>query len=109
MAKDDPAPEAEPAEETVPQTDEPDWARSLRESIEQLPGKLKATISDDDRKSIAEHVHGLFERSGAFHEPEPEPDDEGGEGGPDEPTEPESHDRPPQTKTIAEKLGFPKH
>lgn len=77
-------PDPEPA--PTPPVDEPDWARRLRESIESLPGKLTATISDDDRRGIAESVHGLFESSGAFKQ-DPEPGDP--------PTDPEPGDPPP--------------
>lgn len=108
MAKTDDTPAPEPVEaEPSPASDEPDWARNLRQSIEQLPAKLKATVSDDDRNSIAEAVHGLFERSGAFHAPEPEPEAEPESDDPTGPPAPE--DRPPETKTLAERLGFPKH
>lgn len=44
----------------------PEWAVSLKRTLDELPGKLKASISDDDKSGIAEAVHGLFERSGAF-------------------------------------------
>ena len=61
-------PEPQPAPETppvVPQN-EPEWVQNIRALIEELPGKLTATVTDDDRRSIAEQVHGLFEGSGAF-------------------------------------------
>lgn len=65
-------PDDQPAE-SAPQpvtADAPDWARELKQTIEALPGKLKASLSDDDKNGIAEAVHGLFERSGAFVTPE---------------------------------------
>jgi hypothetical protein len=46
--------------------DPPQWASELATAIRELPGKLRATLTDDDRSQIAEAVHGLFERSGAF-------------------------------------------
>lgn len=49
---------------------EPEWAVSLRRVIEELPGKLSASVTDDDKNGIAETVHGLFERSGAFQREE---------------------------------------
>ena len=74
-------PPQEPPQEppTVPEPGEPQWARELKQLLTDLPGKLRATITDDDRASIADRVHGLFEQSGAFHqvqEDEPEPGDE---------------------------------
>lgn len=53
--------DAPPASDTAPQ-----WAVDLKNAIEGLPGKLQATITDSDKSSIAEAVHGLFEKSGAF-------------------------------------------
>lgn len=50
-----------PASETAPQ-----WAIDLKNAIEGLPGKLQATVTDSDKSGIAEAVHGLFEKSGAF-------------------------------------------
>ena len=46
--------------------EEPAWAAALRQKIEDLPGKLQATLRDEDVSKLAEGVHGLFERSGAF-------------------------------------------
>lgn len=60
-----PAP-APPAVESAPQ-----WAIDLKHVIEDLPSKLQATITDADRSGIAEAVHGLFERSGAFESSPP--------------------------------------
>lgn len=77
------APEGEPA---PPQPGEPAWARELKQLITDLPGKLRATVTDDDRRSISEQVHDLFERSGAFHPPpkdeDPPEDDDAGEDPP---------------------------
>ncbi len=57
----------EPAQPTEqPPVEAPAWASELTQTIRDLPGKLKASISDDDKSGIAEAVHGLFERSGAF-------------------------------------------
>jgi hypothetical protein len=56
---------------------EPEWARALKQSIEELPGKLVASVTDDDKSGIAEAVHGLFESSGAFAKgDEPPPPEE---------------------------------
>lgn len=55
-----------PSPPATPPADPPEWARELKQTIEALPGKLRASLSDDDKSSIAEAVHGLFERSGAF-------------------------------------------
>lgn len=55
-----------------PSDSTPEWARKLQTTLEELPGKLKATVSDDDKSGIAESVHGLFERSGAFKPDGPE-------------------------------------
>ena len=73
-----------------PDAGEPQWASDLKQLIVELPGKLRATISDDDRNSIADRVHGLFERSGAFERP---PADESTDE-PEEPAEP-TVDTPP--------------
>jgi hypothetical protein len=45
---------------------EPEWATALRKTIEELPGKLVASVTDDDKRTIAETVHDLFDSSGAF-------------------------------------------
>lgn len=75
---DTPKPQDQPAPAPAPSAgvsaDEPEWARKLREAVEQLPGKLTAFISDDDKRGIAEHVHGLFESSGAFEARESDAD-----------------------------------
>lgn len=84
-------PEAPPVAPASP--DEPEWSVKLRESIEALPGKLKAFVSDDDKRGIAEHVHGLFERSGAFHPPEKDPETPPADEPPGPPPKP---DRPPR-------------
>ena len=48
------------------QPDEPQWAKELKQALLELPGKITANLTDDDRTSIASQVHGLFEKSGAF-------------------------------------------
>jgi hypothetical protein len=59
----------------------PGWAKNLIQKLDELPGKINAAITDDDKDGIAEKVHGLFERSGAFVDPDkdkpepPNPDD----------------------------------
>jgi hypothetical protein len=59
---------------------EPEWATALRHSIEELPGKLVASVTDDDKRGIAETVHDLFDSSGAFKAPdEPAEKDKEGE------------------------------
>jgi hypothetical protein len=94
-------PDPEPAPAPTP-SDEPDWARRLRESIESLPGKLTATVSDDDRRSIAESVHGLFESSGAFKQ-DPEPGDP--ESDPEPTPDPPAPDRNPgESDSFARRL-----
>lgn len=78
----------------APPADEPSWAASLRQAIEELPGKLTATVTPDDRKGIAEDVYGLFERGGAFIKGEPS-----GEPSADDPANPpapSADENPPQ-------------
>ncbi len=95
--KEDPAPTPPAADAAVP-AGEPDWASNLRALIEELPGKLAATVSDDDRRSIAEQVHGLFESSGAFTRK-----DDGDEGGKDGQGDPsgEGEEEPQQADSLA--------
>jgi hypothetical protein len=78
---------------------EPDWASNLRALIEELPGKLAATVSDDDRRSIAEQVHGLFESSGAFTRKDD--DDEGGKKGEQGDPSEEGEEEPQQADSLA--------
>jgi len=93
---DDPTPTPEPVTDPSPTPPppvgehEPEWARKLRETIEALPGKLNATITDDDHRKLGESVYDFFERGGAFVKPE--------ESKQDEPkTEPETKtDEPPK-------------
>lgn len=54
----------------------PQWAIDLKRTIEELPGKLNVTLSDQDTSTLAEKVHGLFERSGAFQQEEPRKEEE---------------------------------
>ena len=108
--KDNPAPDPAPDPVPAPPADgEPDWAVRLRETIEQLPGKLKASITDDDRRGIAESVHGLFEQSGAFKRDGPaDPDPTDPE--PDNPapkTDPAPTDRPPEKDSWARRTFGP--
>ena len=94
-----PAPKPDPAPpvNTPPPADlpagEPEWAANLRALIEELPGKLTATVTPDDRNSIAEGVYGLLERAGAVtrkdeqqgeHEDEQEDQGEDEKGGEDQ-------------------------
>lgn len=100
MAGDETPPQAPPP------ADEPEWARSLRESIEQLPGKLRATVTDDDKRGIAEHVHQFFDQSGAFERGEPAPPEEEEEaepGGPAGPPE-KPPDQEPTRKSLAHRV-----
>ncbi len=75
----EPAPPIEPSAPPVDADVEPEWAAALRGTIESLPGRLQAIITEDDRRSIAESVHGLFEQSGAFTAPPAATEDGGGE------------------------------
>lgn len=79
-----PTPEPAPRNDPTPPAEPPQWAADLSREIRELPGKLRASITDDDKSSIAEHVHGLFERSGAFVTPGDDPADD-----PDKPKEPD--------------------
>lgn len=67
----------EPAPEPArPLTEAPEWATRLQQTLEELPAKLRATVSDDDKESIGEHVYRFFERGGAFqHHSEPAAED----------------------------------
>ena len=68
-----PEPTPDPAPTPAPPNvgeHEPEWARKLRETIESLPGKLNATITDDDHRKLGESVYDFFERGGAFKPPE---------------------------------------
>jgi hypothetical protein len=85
-------------------TDEPEWSVSLRQLIADLPAKLTATITDQDRDGIAEHIVGLFESKGAFQRKDPDdPDDtkDGGEG--------EVKDDPPQQQDSLARRWFGPH
>src|SRR5208282_6847681 len=100
-------PEPQPAPETppvVPQN-EPEWVQNIRALIEELPAKLTATVTDDDRRSIAEQVHGLFEGSGAFTRKD-DPDEPA-----DEPAEPtvKPEDRPPEKGDSLARRWFGPH
>lgn len=60
-------PESVPEPARVPaQSEPPTWATELMTKLDELPGKIVATVTDEDRRTIAEHVHGFFEKSGAF-------------------------------------------
>lgn len=83
--KPDPNPAPDPAPAPAPTADEPEWATNLRRMVEELPGKLRAHVSDDDKRGIAESVHGLFEQSGAFKDPDPPPAGEPGGSDPPAP------------------------
>lgn len=78
MSVDEPDP-TPPARTTPPPAAPPDWANDLRRTIEELPGKLKAVVTDEDKASIAETVHGLFEGSGAFQAADAEKEEQEGE------------------------------
>jgi hypothetical protein len=76
---------------------------NLRTLIEELPGRLSANVTDDDRRSIAEHVHGLFESSGAFTKGEDPAEKEDKE----DPVK-EGEDEPQQADSLARRL-FGRH
>lgn len=82
----------------------PQWATELSQRLDQLPGKLRASLTDEDRDSIAERVHNLFESSGAFHPAEP-PKDDSSDGEDDEDA---NTDKSPEKKsgfsTIAKRF-----
>jgi hypothetical protein len=95
-----PDPEPAPA---APPADEPEWAASLRATMEALPGKITASITNDDKRGIAEYVHGLFESSGAFiRKDEEEPPEEKDEPNPDD--NPTTDDSPQQKDSLARRL-----
>lgn len=50
----------------VPGEAEPEWVTRLIAKMEELPGKVVANVTDEDRRTIAEQVHDLFDGSGAF-------------------------------------------
>lgn len=82
-----------------PGSEPPEWATNLLNEMRALPGKLKATVTDEDGDRIASRVHGLFEKSGAFEAPKDEPaKDEPTEDpidDPDNPPPPPSADKQP--------------
>lgn len=100
-------PENQPA--PMPPADEPSWAVSLRDVIEQLPSKLQATLTEDDHRSIAEHVHGLFEASGAFASKEDEKDDEDKDEEKGKDAENPTKDDPPQARDSLARRWFGAH
>lgn len=91
----------EPATKPVetPSDTAPGWVADLKRSIEELPGKLQASVSDDDKSGIAEAVHGLFERSGAFEHGGTQTEAETEEAKADEETEQVTTDETPPTKS----------
>lgn len=95
----DPAPAPEPSPEPSPS-----WAADLKRAIDELPGRLKVTLSDQDHRSIFEGLHGLFEQSGAF-EKHPEPAS-GKPGQPGAPSEPASGEPGPgeEQESLARRL-----
>lgn len=48
----------------------PPWAQRLMKKLDELPGKLTATITPEDHDTIAEKVYGFFEKGGALLPPE---------------------------------------
>jgi hypothetical protein len=92
-----PEPEPEPTPSPA-EPDEPQWAKNLRTAIESLPAKMRATVTDDDRRSIAEQVHGLFERSGAFEKRDDKP------GGTEEPVDDGKDERPQKRESWASRV-----
>lgn len=111
--KPEPEPDPTPAPEPdKPPDSEPSWVTDLKGSLDRFGQRIDAlavTLTDDDKRGIAEGVHELFERAGAFiREPaNDEPDDKPGEGSPEDRQPPES-DKPPDKQTLAERIGFPK-
>lgn len=70
----------------TPPAEPPAWATDLQRAITELPGKLRAVVTDDDKNQIAESVHGLFERSGAFVRDAPPSGTDGDDDGNDDST-----------------------
>lgn len=64
---DENAPETRPG---APSDGVPQWASDLKRAVEELPGKLHASVTDADKESIGEHVFRFFERGGAFEREE---------------------------------------
>lgn len=91
----------EPATKPVETRSEtaPSWVADLKRSIEELPGKLQASVTDDDKSGIAEAVHGLFERSGAFEKGGTDHEAEKEEAKTDEETEHVTTEESPPTKS----------
>jgi hypothetical protein len=73
------------------------------QKLDALPGKLKASITDDDKKGIAESVHGLFERSGAFRQVDDEPAVDEPEPAPDGTLAPDADRAPEGGDSLARK------
>lgn len=69
----DPTPEPKPQPAPTPVTEAPQWAKDLMQAMQELPGKLTASVTDDDKRGIAESVYDLFDSGGAFNPAEPEP------------------------------------
>lgn len=116
QSRKDPIPTEPPEPDPTPsvgEPHEPEWARQLQRTLAELPGKLRASLTDDDRSSIAEKVHELFERSGAFtrDEPENDPDDDVSAHEPKREPEPapKQDDEPPAKQCLARRLGFPQY
>lgn len=68
----------------------PEWAKRLQSTLEELPSRLTATVTDEHIGKISEGVHSLFERSGAFEKPadppkEGEPEEEKKDDTPEKP------------------------
>jgi hypothetical protein len=64
---------------------------TLQRTLAELPGKMSASISEEQETRIAERVYNLFEQGGAFRQEEAKEDEEppaDGEGATGEP-EPE--------------------
>lgn len=46
----------------------------LKQLLTDLPGKIVATVTDDDKRSLAESVYDLFDSGGAFDKPTEKPE-----------------------------------
>lgn len=88
---------------------EPEWAASLRALIQELPSRLTATVTTDDKNGIAEHIVGLFESKGAFTRKD-DPEESKDEPGDKPKTDPAgSGDPAPQQQDSLARRWFGRH